>query len=349
MTISSVLNQYPDPDSDSDPCSESAPGSESDHAFDGDSDDARLAVHGEIVLLRITDLVDADSPRSAGVDHDHIRTIAAVEEQLPPILVHAQTMRVIDGMHRLAAARGKGQTEIRARLFYGGVHDAFRLGVRANVVHGLPLTTADRHAAATRILRAQPSLSDRSIAGATGLATRTVAGLRRQVTNGADGRIRVGRDGRVRPLNATEGRLTASRIIAAQPEASLREIARAAGISVGTARDVRLKLMAGEDPAPVQRDGVAAAPATSDGPPHSAAEVDIGKAMDSLRRDPSVRYSDSGRALVRWLEARIVTMGQWRGASDHIPVHSRGSVERIARECARAWTQFADEIRQSDT
>ncbi|MFC7729983.1 hypothetical protein [Actinomadura keratinilytica] len=72
---------------------------------------------------------------------------------LPPILVHRRTMRVVDGMHRLRAARLQGRCEIGVRFVDGPDADVFVAAVRANIGHGLPLSLADREAAAARCRR----------------------------------------------------------------------------------------------------------------------------------------------------------------------------------------------------
>jgi hypothetical protein len=309
-------------------------------------------------MVRISDLVAADSPRLGGVDHDHIRMLAGIDTPLPPICVHFETMSVIDGMHRLNAARLNGRDTIAAWFFHGSREDAFRLGVKANVAHGLPLTMADRQAAAGRIISVRPELSDRSIAGITGLAAKTVAAIRRRVSNAAAIPRRIGRDGRVRPLSTAEGRRIASEAIAARPDASLRQIARETGMSVGTVRDVRARIRAGQDPipAPQRADRRRRVPPAAGLPnrhvlnPHSPGRwvepVDIGPLLGGLCRDPSLRYTESGRAFLRWLAARTDLLTQWRRATDGVPPHCGFVVARIARECARIWAEMADELSQ---
>ncbi|NUT94140.1 MAG: hypothetical protein HOY78_19180, partial [Saccharothrix sp.] len=102
---------------------------------------------------------------------------------------------------------------------------------------GTPLGFAHRITMAEQMLRSCPELSDRSVAAATGLSTGTVAAVR--VRAGTPAAARIGRDGRVRPVSCADGREAAARYLTRHPDATLREVARAAGISVGTARDVR--------------------------------------------------------------------------------------------------------------
>ncbi|MFY1686681.1 transcriptional regulator [Plantactinospora sp. WMMB782] len=263
-------------------------------------------------------------------------------------------MRVIDGMHRLTAARLMGRDRIAVQFFDGDEADAFWLAVKANVTHGLPLTLAERQAAAGRIIQSHPELSDRAIASTAGLAARTVAAIRlRSAVQPAP--VRIGRDGRARPLNAAEGRRLASQVIAARPGLSLREIARAAGISVGTARDVRARVRAGQDPVPPrQRNGCDPAGGAVRPEPRTANgvgldPVDIRSLLEGLRRDPSLRYTESGRHLLRWLSTRTVAPAEWRQAVDDVSPHCAILIERIARECARVWMELADELDQRST
>jgi ParB-like chromosome segregation protein Spo0J len=226
-----------------------------------------------VEVLPISSLLPGDSPRISGENSDHVRTLAQSEGQLPPVTVHRASMRVIDGMHRLHAAQLRGDSEIEVRLFDGDEESAFVLAVQSNIAHGLPLTLADRVAAATRIFKANPGLSDRSIASATGLAAATVAGIRERATDEcAQLNARIGRDGKVRPLSSAEGRRLASELIGEKPDASLREIAREAGVSPATVRDVRKRLGRGDDPVPPQcenaeRAGGADAPVPKRSPP----------------------------------------------------------------------------------
>lgn len=135
----------------------------------------------EPVHLVPVDALSVDAcPRLSGEDPDHLRILLETPNELPPILVHRPTMRVIDGMHRLSVARLRGQSQIAVRYFDGAEEDAFVLSVQNNVRHGLPLSLADRTAAATRIARSHPHWSDRTIARTSGLSPKTVAAIRRR-------------------------------------------------------------------------------------------------------------------------------------------------------------------------
>src|SRR3954464_11506310 len=73
---------------------------------------ATASVETEMVRLNL--LCPADSLRTAGQDEDHIRTLVDLDGQLPPIIAHRQSMRVIDGMHRLMAGRLRGRDKVNA-------------------------------------------------------------------------------------------------------------------------------------------------------------------------------------------------------------------------------------------
>ncbi|WP_437091048.1 ParB/RepB/Spo0J family partition protein [Streptomyces sp. enrichment culture] len=303
----------------------------------------------------ISSLLPADSPRLAGEDPEHVELLAAVRD-LPPILVQRSTMRVIDGMHRVRAMRLRGEETIAVTFFEGDDSEAFLRAVDANIKHGLPLSLADREAAAGRILAHSPHWSDRTVAAATGLSPTTVGAIRRRsgVPAAQEG-SRVGRDGRVRPVDGAAGRRRASEVIAMKPDAPLRAIAREAGVSVGTARDVRERLRAGRDPVLSSQRGTAREPDPSaDGPSESQRRrtggarqsTDWRSVLGSLSRDPAVRYAQNGRAFVRWVDGHVIEPVEWCELIDAVPPHWRNSVAELARSCAGAWLEFAQELEQ---
>src|SRR5262245_30551600 len=89
----------------------------------------------ETQKVPLRQLLPADSPRSGGEDAKHIRVLAATDAALPPILVHRATMRVVDGMHRVGAARLQGRDEILVEFFDGSEAEAFVVAVRKNMDH----------------------------------------------------------------------------------------------------------------------------------------------------------------------------------------------------------------------
>lgn len=308
---------------------------------------------GDIVTVSIASLLPANSPRLTEVD-EHIQVLSETDSELPPILVHRDTLRVIDGMHRLRAAQRRGATTIAVRYFDGDEREAFVLSVRLNSAHGLPLTLADRKNAALRIINYHPEWSDRSIAGLVGISDKTVGAIRRregdklpQLTS------RIGRDNESYPLNAMQGRLRASELFRQNPDASTREVARLAEISATTAKDVRNRLLRGEDPVPPkqrERQGGTAQPVRPAQPaqpvrplPARAARARRPSAVElsRLRTDPSLRMSESGRTLLRWLEALGSNEGEWSAIAESVPSHCAPAVAEMARRRADDWQSFA--------
>jgi hypothetical protein len=292
-------------------------------------------------------LLPADSPRLDGEDMEHTRMLAESGATLPPVIVHRGSMRIIDGMHRMGAAVLRGDEMIEVRFFDGSVQEAFVLAVKTNIAHGRPLSLTDRTTAAQRIINDHPTWSDRAIAVAVGLGARTVGGIRKRIQAEGEGghgtRERMGRDGRVRPLDNTEGRLRAAEVIRSQPGASLREIAKNAGVSPTTARDVRKRIQRGDDPLPrsASRNGTAAA-----GPPAGGRtqQPGLGAILEALQRDPSLRFSESGRALLRWVLSRAVQPGEWQEVSGDVPAHCTYIMVDVARRCADEWLRVADDL-----
>lgn len=312
--------------------------------------------HG-VTDVAIELLRPADTPRLGSENEDHVRRLVAAGPELPPILVNRRTMRVMDGTHRLRAAMLRNQRSIRVVFFDGDVEDAFIRAVQENTSHGLPLSLAERRSAAGRILRVRPELSDRMIGKWTGLSPGTVRILRQCSTEEIpQSNTRIGSDNRLRPVNGNEGRRRAVAAIRARPEASLREIARTAAVSVGTAHDVRKRMAQGEDPLRTARQmtavvaGEAAVSSTvrigqvAPGPLKGSGETDQAAQLRRLQRDPALRHTDLGRELLRWLHRRVVSAGEWPGLVDSVPSHCVGMVTELARGCAQIWNEFADEL-----
>lgn len=267
-------------------------------------------------------------------------------------------MRVIDGMHRVYAAVLRGASHIEAEFFDGTEDEAFVVAVRENATHGLPLTSSDRNSAAARILSSHPQWSDRRIAGATGLSRRAVGELRKRATGHVSQlHDRIGLDGRVRPLSSTEGRRRAGEFVRQRPDASLREIARATGVSVGTARDVRTRIQRGDDPVPAGRARTGSIPAEP-AETFEQAQTERTSALDTkdyvalwngLVRDPSLRLAESGRRLLRRLGGCVVGLGDQSEFAATVPLHCAGAVAELARHNARMWEQFAEELERRGT
>jgi ParB-like chromosome segregation protein Spo0J len=291
-----------------------------------------------------------------GEDAEHIRMLAESDGALPPIVVHFPTRTVIDGMHRLRAAILRGEKDIEARFFHGSETDVFLLSVAANIEHGLPLSQKDRQAAAERIFVTHPEWSDRMVAVVVGLSSKKIAALRRQAADlTPQPNVRIGRDGRARPVDGTVGRERAANLIASAPDASLREIARKAGISPATAADVRDRIRRGEDPIPsrratlTKRSGSAKRIQASEvGEGESLAKLvsELATIFERLRKDPSLRFTEVGRTLLRMFDASQAVVRDEEAIKKGLPPHCLASVAELSYAYATVLKSFAAELQE---
>jgi hypothetical protein len=216
------------------------------------------------------------------------------------------------------------------------------------VEQGMPLSQADRRVAAKRIVASHPQLSDRAIGQSTGLAAKTVAAIRRSAGTEQPS-ARVGRDGRVRPLDGAAGRRAAAAALTASPGASLRDVARCAGVLPATARDVRRRLERGQAPtlSPGRRGRPASDRGQSSGAPRPSQVASSAlPAVQKLLRDPSLRHSEHGRQLLRLLQFNAAGTQDWPGVAAAIPPHCAPIIGRLARHYAQKWLDFAQELDQ---
>lgn len=289
-----------------------------------------------IVQVPIDLLVLDASPRLCGEDEGHVHLLAESISALPPIVVHRATMRVIDGAHRVRAARLSGRRTIAAEYFDGDDHEAFVLSVQANIAHGLPLTTADRKAAAERIVDSYPSWSDRAIAKVTGLSPKTVGALRpRPGVDDAAPSTRIGLDGRVRPVDHRTSRRRAAEYMAGHPGATADDLMRVSGLSRRTVRKVLSEQATGDE---------ARAQPLSSVPIDDHRSADARELTCVLRRDPSLRFSESGRAFLRMLGAAALWDENAERMIDELPPHCIGTLAEAVRNCARTVRNIAEKL-----
>lgn len=314
---------------------------------DSDGNEDHDHDHSDVVLIEHI-ITGSDSPRLDGVNVEHVRALAERVDELPPITVHRESMRVVDGMHRLRAALSRGRKRIAVTYVHGSESESFVLAVRANISHGLPLSLADRTAAATRIMNDHAEWSDRKIAEVTGLAHQTIGEIRRRASGESDQlHARIGRDGKLRPVNSARARKFAAELIANDASLSLRQLARAAGISTGTARDVRKRVQRGDDPVPPnQRVGAEGEQSTEWSPhpaPHRAMDFDrdVHPVLGALRNDPTLRFTETGRRLLRLLNSYTVIAAECEELAKTVPEHSRQLVTEIAHAHISIWHRFA--------
>ncbi|MDN0201118.1 ParB N-terminal domain-containing protein [Streptomyces sp. S.PNR 29] len=306
-----------------------------------------------VVTLTIAGLLPAHHIRIAGINEEHVRLLMSCGDDLPPLLVQKNTLRVIDGMHRLRAAQAAGRTKIQAQLLDVDDREAFLYGVSANIAHGLPLSLADRRAAARKILELHPEWSDRAVARAAGLSGKTVGALRTREGLGAPQPARrIGLDGRVRPVNAAVTGQAARELLAAKPEAPLREIARKVGAAPGTVRTVREHMADTTPPAaeavaestpPAGSEDPSSAPASDHAPNSRLTMANVDTILAKLRQDPALKYRATGRGLLRLLHQRP-TSALSRDVMEAIPAHCAARVAALARIYACEWLEIAGKL-----
>lgn len=310
---------------------------------------------GHSDTVAISSLALGCSPRLGGEDLDHVRLLTESSSDLPPIVVHRESMCVIDGMHRLRAAMLSGQENIRVRFFEGTERDAFVLAVKANIAHGLPLSLQDRRAAAGRIIASHPEWSDRAISMTVGLHASTIAEIRAAAGESLRGETRIGLDGRSRPVNTAQRRRLAGELMLKNPGTPLREIAREAEISPATVADVRDRISRGEDPVPVKLRTPTADRRRRRGDTDSATQAgragvdpawfdSLVRTFDSLRRDPMLRFSEAGRGLLRTLDSCIALGRSRQHFLENVPPLRASSIAELASGCAQVLRTFADEL-----
>jgi len=286
--------------------------------------------------VSVASLVRGDSPRLKGESKAHTASLAEAVE-VPPIIVHRPTMQIIDGLHRWDAAQLRHQDTIAVRFFDGTADEAFVLAVAANVTHGRPLSRPDRKAAEARILGMYPEWSDRMIAVTAGLSHPTVAAIRRRWPTGKTFQLatRLGRDGKARPLSFHDGRQAAADLIHADQNMSEREIAKQAHVSRGTVHDVQARLNHGVDPC--------ARTTRAAGLNFHLAR---GQAvLTRLRKNPSVRFHQDGRALLEVLSRSLQIANDAQAASRAAPEHCRDAVAELAAAVSDAWSRIAQDLR----
>ena len=127
------------------------------------------------------------SPRS-DVDNTTVGAYANSFDQLPPIDVFWIEGRdgwwLVDGWHRLAAAKKLELEVIEANEYHGTFDDALEFAYDANLRHGKPLTLKARKEAAKLKLRRHTERSNRWIAEDCGISKNTVDAIRDDMESG---------------------------------------------------------------------------------------------------------------------------------------------------------------------
>ncbi|MGH3679426.1 MAG: hypothetical protein ACRDT2_03965, partial [Natronosporangium sp.] len=66
--------------------------------------------------------------------------------------------------------------------------------------------------------------------------------------------------------------------------------------------------------------------------------------LQRLKGNPSLRYSEKGRSLLRWLDSHVVDPADWSPAVAEVPPHCTYTIAELAIQCAKAWERLAEEM-----
>lgn len=107
-----------------------------------------ISVH-DLVLDR------ALNPRLSGVDTEVVEYYAGIYQSVlwPPILVDRATRKLLDGWHRVEAARRAGVYTLEVQWVEAKEEELFALAVKANLEHGVRLRKEERLKAIARLQR----------------------------------------------------------------------------------------------------------------------------------------------------------------------------------------------------
>ena len=291
----------------------------------------------EFASVAVSELDAEPVFRESGLHREHVERLVSLRGHWPPILVGRRDGRVIDGAHRVAAARILGLARIDATFFDGGPEEALIEFVHRNVHHGLPLTLRERKRAVGRVLSAHPEWSDRRIAELCGVSPKTVGRLRPQARGGPteegtqlDTALRIGRDNRARPVNSALLRSRVADAIEQQPDASLRTIAASVGVSPETVRRVRMK--AGQPPA-----------AKSAG---AARRRKPAQADPRFEEIPLASHQEEAGAFASWWDRTRVVEDDWPRRLGELPSERLDEIATEARRRSEVWAGFARRLDQ---
>jgi hypothetical protein len=63
-----------------------------------------------------------------------------------------------------------------------------------------------------------------------------------------------------------------------------------------------------------------------------------------LAGDPALRYTEGGRAFLRWMSQHSALADEWLEFIDSIPAHWQGDVGRVALSMSEEWRQFGERL-----
>ena len=292
----------------------------------------------EVVTVALAELSLSTSFREGGLNEEHVQRLVALAGHWPPVLVNRPDGLVIDGAHRVEAARILGLDRMEAWYFDGEPDDALIEFVRRNVHQGLPLTLRERKRAAEHVLVAHPEWSDRRIAELCAISPKTVGRLRGKKTGcptggilQLDARTRIGRDNKWRPVHSGSVRSLVAEALKEHPGASLRSVAKSVGVSPETVRIVRMNM------------GASCAPDAAQ-PPTVSPPARLPEKTVSWDQDLALVSCDDGEDFVAWFDRTTLTEDEcWRFV-DSVPLSRIYEIADEARRRSEVWVQFAKSL-----
>ena len=289
-----------------------------------------------ITTIALDDLILGTSIRDADLCEARVDVLMADPARWTPILVSGSDRRVVDGRHRVVAAGRSGFKAIAATWFDGDADDAFVESVRVNLQHGMGLSQTERQDAVRRILCSHHDWADRRIGELCGVSPKTVAQIRTRIPEsslcGGSGRrgVRVGRDGRSRPLDAAAQRVKIVEAVKEHPNTSLRTIARCVGVSPETVRRVRASMGRTE-------------PLDEVSPSIDVFKVIFGHTRKpAWQRDAAFTSLDEAAITADFLERTDVSDADLGVHADAVPLSRVYEVADEARRRAVFWSRLAD-------
>jgi ParB-like chromosome segregation protein Spo0J len=281
--------------------------------------------------------------RFDGEDLEHAKSLACRLDDCPPILVERTTATVIDGAHRVLAARLLGRETIPVRYFSGTPEEAFVEAVKANVSHGKPLTLAEREAAAKKLIGMHDDWSNRLLAHVCGLSDKTVGRLRKTTAEIPQSTTRIGRDGRQRPTDTRLLRNEIATALRSKPDARPNDVARSLSTSPSTVRDVRKRIERGDDPVrperPVRPTRAVAYPTADERRARSNAPVDWAS-------DRAILALPGGGGFADWLAQTKIESTHWESHLSEIPLGRIPQLIADAKSRAAEWSNFAESLEE---
>ena len=74
--------------------------------------------------------------------------------------------------------------------------------------------------------------------------------------------------------------------------------------------------------------------------------IDYVAVVSNLRKDPSLRLNETGRLLLRMLDAHPLSPQRWEQLAETIPAHWLAAVSTLAGAYANAWQALAERLEQ---